>query len=55
MSSCINEVFMRNSKRSSKRTEQHLDRVMEERREKRLAKIKVAAAAIKDMRDKLAD
>jgi hypothetical protein len=55
MSACINEVFVRNSHRTSKKTEKFVDKMMEERRERRLQKIKVAAAEIVERKDKLAD
>jgi hypothetical protein len=55
MSSCINEVFVRNSRRVSKKTSESLDKLMEERRGRRVDKMKETAERMHEKRDKLMD
>ena len=55
MSSCINEVFIKNSHRVSKKTNAHLEKTMEQRRERRVDKMKETAENLKEKRDKLVD
>ena len=55
MSACINEVFVRNSHRVSKRTGATLDKLVESRHEKRMARMLVSATDIKEKREKFTD
>jgi hypothetical protein len=55
MSACINEVFVRSSHRVSKKTSATLDNTMDQRRERRLNKMKAQAEEMKEKREKFVD